>query len=358
MARLICDVYSPEGEPFGGDPRQILKRQTERAAALGYDFLVGPECEFFLFQTDDNGLPTTTTHDSAGYFDLGVVDMGGDIRREICLTLESMGFEVEASHHESSPGQHEIDFQYDTALRTADNIMTFKMAVKSIAKASGAYATFMPKPVIGSNGSGMHLNFALSQNGVNCFRDSSDLMGYGLSPVAYQFLAGILSHAGALTAVCNQTVNSYKRLITGDEAPSYITWSHSSRSPLVRVPVNGSKGETKLELRSPDPSANPYLALACCLAAGLDGIEKKMTPPPAVDGSCYTMSAAQREKLGIRPLPANLHEAVEELKKDSVISGVFGTHALNSFLQEKESEWRDYSRSVTGWEVSNYLEMY
>lgn len=358
VARLICNVYSPDGEPFGGDPRQILKRQTERAAALGYDFLVGPECEFFLFQTDDNGLPTTTTHDSAGYFDLGVVDMGGDIRRDICLTLESMGFEVEASHHESSPGQHEIDFQYDTAFRTADNIMTFKMAVKSIAKTSGAYATFMPKPVSGSNGSGMHLNFALMRNGVNCFRDPSDPLGYGLSTLAYQFLAGILSHAGALTAVCNQTVNSYKRLVSGDEAPSYVTWSHSSRSPLVRVPLCGSRGETKLELRSPDPSANPYLALACCLAAGLDGIEKKMMPPPAVDESCYAMSDEKRAELGIRPLPENLHDAVEELKKDPVISGVFGSHALNSFLLEKESEWQEYSQSVTGWEVGKYLEMY
>ena len=242
VARLICDVYSPDGKPFEGDPRQILKKQTDRAAALGYEFLVGPECEFFLFQTDDNGLPTTTTHDTAGYFDLGTVDMGGDIRREICLTLESMGFEVEASHHESSVGQHEIDFKYDTALRTADNIMTFKMAVKSIAKASGAYATFMPKPVTGSNGSGMHLNFALTKDGENCFADPEDSAGYGLSETAYQFLAGILSHAGALTAVCNQTVNSYKRLISGDEAPSYITWSHSSRSPLVRVPSEKGRG--------------------------------------------------------------------------------------------------------------------
>lgn len=358
VARLICDVCSPDGSAFGGDPRHILKKQTERAAALGYDFLVGPECEFFLFQTDDNGLPTTTTHDTAGYFDLGVVDLGGDIRREICLTLESMGFEVEASHHEASAGQHEIDFRYDTALRTADNIMTFKMAVKSIAKASGSYATFMPKPVEGSNGSGMHLNMALMKDGKNCFLDASDPNGYGLSTLAYRFLAGILSHAGALTAVCNQTVNSYKRLVTGDEAPSYITWSHSSRSPLVRVPPCMGRGEAKLELRSPDPSANPYLTLACCLAAGLDGIEKKMTPPPAVDEPCYAMSAQQRAKLGIRPLPATLAEAVCELRKDPVVSGVFGEHALNTFLLEKENEWKEYSHMVTGWEINNYLEMY
>ena len=357
VARLICDVCSPDGKPFEGDPRRILKKQVEAAAALGYDFLVGPECEFFLFQTDENGLPTTTTHDAAGYFDLGTVDMGGDIRREICLTLESMGFEVEASHHESSPGQHEIDFRYDSALRTADNIMTFKMAVKSIAKASGAYATFMPKPVAGSNGSGMHLNFALTKNGKNCFADPDDPRGYGLSAEAYGFLAGILSHAEALTAVCNQTVNSYKRLVSGDEAPSYVTWSHRSRSPLVRVPSDRGRG-ARLELRSPDPSANPYLTLACCLAAGLDGIRCGMTPPPAVDVSCHGMTPAEREALGIRPLPACLSEAVNALKNDPVVSGVFGSHALNSFLREKESEWSDYSRAVTGWEVENYLEAY
>ena len=357
VARLICDVYSPDGRPFEGDPRRILKKQMERAALLGYDFLVGPECEFFLFQTDDNGLPTTTTHDTAGYFDLGTVDMGGDIRREICLTLESMGFEVEASHHEASVGQHEIDFKYDSALRTADNIMTFKMAVKSIAKASGAYATFMPKPVASSNGSGMHLNFALTKDGKNCFADPNDSTGYGLSETAYRFLAGILSHAGALTAVCNQTVNSYKRLISGDEAPVYITWSHCSRSPLVRVPSEKGHG-ARIELRSPDPSANPYLALACCLAAGLDGIEHKMTPSPAVDASCYAMSPEERAKLGVKALPLSLREAIEELKKDPVVSGVFGRHALNSFIREKESEWDEYNRAVTGWEIENYLETY
>ena len=357
VARLICDVYSPDGRPFEGDPRQILKRQTERAAALGYDFLVGPECEFFLFQTDDNGLPTTTTHDTAGYFDLGTVDMGGDIRREICLTLESMGFEVEASHHEASAGQHEIDFKYDTALRTADNIMTFKMAVKSIAKSSGAYATFMPKPVTGSNGSGMHLNFALTKDGQNCFADPNDPAGHGLSETAYRFLAGILKHAGALTAVCNQTVNSYKRLISGDEAPVYITWSYCSRSPLVRIPSMRGKG-ARLEFRSPDPSANPYLTLACCLAAGLDGMENELTPPPAVNENCHAMSAVERAKLGVKTLPLSLNEAVEELKKDPVVSGVLGCHALNSFIREKESEWEEYNRAVTGWEIENYLETY
>ena len=357
VARLICDVYLPDGTPFEGDPRQILKKQAEKAAALGYEFAVGPECEFFLFQTDDNGLPTTETHDTAGYFDLGTVDIGGDIRREICLTLESMGFQVEASHHEAAVGQHEIDFRYDTALRTADNIMTFKMAVKSIAKASGAYATFMPKPTQGNSGSGMHLNFALMKDGKNCFADSNDASGHGLSHTAYSFLAGLLEHASALTAICNPTVNSYKRILSGDEAPSFSTWSYSSRSPLVRIPSLLGRG-ARLELRSPDSSANPYLALACCLAAGLDGVKNELTPPPAVDESCRKMSPEERKKRGIRMLPLCLKDALEELKNDAVVSGALGRHALNSFLTEKESEWKEYSEAVTGWEIQNYLEKY
>jgi glutamine synthetase len=357
VARLICDVYSPDGSPFEGDPRQILKKQVERAAALGYEFNVGPECEFFLFQTDDNGLPTTTTHDTAGYFDLGTVDMGGDIRREICLTLESMGFELEASHHEAAFGQHEIDFQYDTALRTADNIMTFKMAVKSIAKASGAYATFMPKPKAGTSSSGMHINMSLTDGKKNLFADPDDPAGHGLSETAYRFMAGVLKHARALTAVCNPTVNSYKRLIAGDEAPAWITWSYCSRSPLIRVPSTRGRGP-RLELRSPDPAANPYLMLACCLAAGLDGVEHGLTPPPAVNENVHEMGSAERNRRGIGMLPLSLKEAVEELKRDRVVSGVLGEHALRSFLLEKESEWNGYNRSVTSWEIDNYLEKY
>lgn len=357
VARLICDVYSPDGRPFEGDPRQILKKQVEKAAKLGYEFNVGPECEFFLFQTDDNGLPTTTTHDTAGYFDLGTVDMGGDIRREICLTLESMGFEVEASHHEAAVGQHEIDFKYDTALRTADNIMTFKMAVKSIAKASGAYATFMPKPTADASSSGMHVNMSLTGGGKNCFADPNDPAGHGLSRTAYSFMAGILKHAKALTAVCNPTVNSYKRLISGDEAPVYITWSYCSRSPLIRVPSTRGRGP-RLEFRSPDPSANPYLMLACCLAAGLDGVESNLTPPPAADGNLHEMSEAERKALGIETLPLSLKDAVQELKKDEIVSAVLGEHALRSFILEKENEWNEYNRSVTSWEINNYLEKY
>lgn len=353
VARLICDVYLPGGEPFEGDPRQILKRQVQKAAERGFGFNVGPEMEFFLFQTDDNGLPTTTTHDTAGYFDLGTGDMGGDIRREICLTLESMGFEIEASHHEASPGQQEIDFRYDTALRTADNIMTFKMAAKSIAKASGAYATFMPKPLAVASGSGMHVNMSLTDGGKNLFADPSDPAGYGLSKTAYRFMAGILAHAGALTAVCNPTVNSYKRLLSGDEAPVAVAWSDRSRSPLVRVPSAHGKG-ARIELRSPDPSANPYLMLACCLAAGMDGLEKKMTPSPALERLCSGGDGKNRPST----LPLSLKDAIEAFRNDPVVSGVLGPHALRSYLRDKESEWASYSRSVTGWELRKYLEIY
>ncbi len=355
VARMICDVYSPDGQPFDGDPRQILKKQVARAGALGYEFIAGPECEFFLFETDDYGLPTTTTHDTAGYFDLGTIDMGGDIRREICLTLESMGFEVEASHHETAIGQHEIDFNYDTALRTADNIMTFKMAVKSIAKASGAYATFMPKPREDSNGSGMHINLSLTRGGENLFADPRDPRGNGLSETAYRFMAGLLEHAKALTAVCNPTVNSYKRLISGDEAPVFITWSCCDRSPMIRVPSIKGKGP-RLELRSPDPSANPYLMLACCLAAGLDGVGRGLVPPPATESRLS--SAKSLKESDIETLPLSLADAVEALKQDPVVSSVLGEHALRSFVFEKKQEWEAYSRSVTGWEIRNYLEKY
>lgn len=357
VARFICDVYSPDGRPYEGDPRRILKKQVDAAADMGYAFNVGPECEFFLFEMDDNGQPTTQTHDSAGYFDLGSMDMGGDIRREICLTLESMGFEIEASHHEVAVGQHEIDFKYDTALKTADNIMTFKMAVKSIAKASGAYATFMPKPNSGDSGSGMHVNMSLSKGGKDIFGEESDPLGNGMSRTAYQFMAGILAHAKGLTAVCNPTVNSYKRLVSGGEAPIYITWSCRNRSPLIRIPSQRGRG-SRIELRSPDPSANPYLVLACCLAAGLDGIRRDLTPPPATDRNLFGLSGEQAEKLGIEALPLDLKTAVEELKKDRLLAGVLGEHALRNFLLAKESEWTDYTRTVTDWEIRNYLQKY
>ena len=357
VARLICDVFSPEGEPYEGDPRRILKKMVQKAADLGYEFNVGPECEFFLFQMDDFGQPTTLTQDTAGYFDLGSIDVGGDIRREICLTLESMGFEVEASHHEAAVGQHEIDFKYDTALKTADNIMTFKMAVKSIAKLSGGYATFMPKPRSDVSGSGMHIHMSLMRGGVNLFDDPADPAGNGLSDTAYRFMAGLLAHAKALTAVCNPTVNSYKRLASGYEAPVHITWSCHNRSPLIRIPSRRGKG-ARVELRSPDPSANPYLMLACCLAAGLDGIEKKLPLPPATDRDIFDLSAGEAREIGIDTLPLSLLDATRELKKDPVVAGAFGKHALRNFLLDKEREWEQYTRSVTDWEIDNYIRKY
>lgn len=357
VARFICDVCSPEGEPYEGDPRNILKKQIRTAEEMGAEFNVGPECEFFLFPMDDNGQPTTETHDNAGYFDLGSMDMGGNIRREICLTLESMGFEVEASHHEVAAGQHEIDFKYDTALKTADNIVTFKMAVKSIATASGSYATFMPKPVSGESGSGMHINMSLVRDGKKLFDDPGDSKGNGLSETAYQFMAGILAHAKALTAVCNPTVNSYKRLCFGYEAPVHITWSCRNQSPLIRVPAAQGQG-ARIELRSPDPSANPYLILACCLAAGLDGIRRRLSPPEATNLNLFSLSDKELAELGIEKLPQNLQEAVEELKSDDVITQVFGEHALHNFVMAKESEWTDFNRSVTDWEIRNYLQKY
>ncbi len=357
VARFICDVYSPEGAPYEGDPRRILKKQVAAAAELGYDFNVGPECEFFLFRVDDFGQPTIETYDTAGYFDLDSADMGGDVRREICLTLESMGFEIEASHHEVAGGQHEIDFKYDSALQAADNIMTFKMAVKSIAQASGMYATFMPKPKSGVSGSGMHINMSIMRDGVNLFEDPADPRGNSLSETAYRFMAGILAHAKGLTAVCNPTVNSYKRLVSGDEAPIHITWSCRNRSPLIRIPSPRGKG-SRVELRSPDPSANPYLVFACCLAAGLDGIRRELTPPEALDKNIFSMTEEEFSELGIETLPLDLKSAIDELKKDEVLTEVLGEHALHNFLMAKESEWTDFNRSVTDWEIANYLQKY
>ena len=266
VARLICDVYTVDGKPFQGDPRNVLKRAIQEAADMGYVFDVGPECEFFLFHTDDNGLPTTLTHEKGGYFDLGPIDLGENVRRDMILTLEDMGFEIEASHHEVAPAQHEIDFRYDEALITADNIMTFKLTVKTIAKRHGLYATFMPKPKYGINGSGMHVNMSLATlDGRNIFTDENDERG--LSEDAYHFIAGLMAHAKGMTAITNPLVNSYKRLVPGHEAPVYIAWSSVNRSPLIRIPAG--RGETtRVELRSPDPAANPYLVLAACLAAG------------------------------------------------------------------------------------------
>ena len=329
VARIICDVYCADGTPFEGDPRYILKRQIGKAAEMGYTFNVGPECEFFLFHQDENGQPTTITHEKAGYFDLGPVDLGENARRDMVLTLEDMGFEIEASHHEVAPAQHEIDFKYDEAMNTADNIMTFKLAVKTIAKRHGLFASFMPKPKCGINGSGMHINMSLSQDGKNIFDDVNGELG--LSKEAYYFIGGIIKHMKAITVIMNPLVNSYKRLVPGYEAPCYIAWSATNRSPLIRIPASRGQ-ETRVELRNPDPAANPYLALAVCLAAGLDGIKKEIEPPAEVPENIYELDDDERESRGIESLPADLHDAIGELKKDAFIQEVLGQHITNKYI--------------------------
>ncbi len=352
VARLICDVYRPNGEPFAGDPRYILKRAIAEAEKMGYMFEVGPECEFFLFHTDENALPTTITHEQAGYFDLGPVDFGENARRDMVLTLEDMGYIIEASHHEVAPAQHEIDFMYDEALATADNIMTFKLAVKTIAKRHGLHATFMPKPKYGVNGSGMHINMSLSRNGKNIFADASDPQG--LSQEAYYFIGGIMKHMKGMTAITNPLVNSYKRLVPGYEAPVYIAWSATNRSPLIRIPAAGGEG-TRVELRCPDPAANPYLALAVCLQAGLDGIRNKITPPASVNRNIFTMTEDERKELHIDEIPGTLTEAIGELEKDSFIRSVLGEHISGKYIEAKKKEWEEYRSQVTDWEIQAYL---
>ncbi|HIU47438.1 MAG TPA: type I glutamate--ammonia ligase [Candidatus Fimadaptatus faecigallinarum] len=355
VARLICDVYNPDGTPFIGDPRGVLKRVLAKAAKMGYSFNVGPECEFFLFQTDEQGRPTTQTADEAGYFDLGSLDHGEGTRREICLALEQMGFEIEASHHEVARGQHEIDFKYADALTAADDIMTFKFAVKSLAQKNGLHATFMPKPVFGINGSGMHTNMSLFKDGKNIFADPSDKRG--LSREAYSFIAGLLAHVRGMTAVTNPLVNSYKRLVPGYEAPCYLAWSASNRSALIRIPA--ARGQaTRVELRCPDPSCNPYLALAVCLAAGLDGIEKGMTPPEEITENIFAMNDAERAARGIKSLPGSLLEAVEALEADELVCETLGTHVTPQYVEGKKKEWDAYRTHVSAWEIENYLVTY
>ena len=355
VARLICDVHNPDGTPFVGDPRGVLKRVLARAEAMGLEFNAGPECEFFLFQTDENGDPTIRTSDRAGYFDLGPLDHGEGTRREICLALEEMGFEIEASHHEVAAGQHEIDFKSAPALTAADNIMTLKLAVKTLAQQNGLHATFMPKPVAGTAGSGMHVNMSLFRDGKNAFYDESG--DKQLSTLAYQFLAGLMEHAPGFVALTNPLVNSYKRFVPGFEAPCFIAWSAGNRSALIRVPTPRGQ-ETRLELRCPDPSCNPYLALAACLAAGLDGIERGLTPPPETTENLFALSQAEKDARGIRRLPSTLEEAVEALERDSVITGTLGSHITEQYIQGKQREWTEYRNQITRWELEHYLITY
>ena len=352
VARIICDVYGTDQKPFVGDPRYILKKVIKEAADMGYQFDVGPECEFFLFHQDDEGQPTTISHERAGYFDLGPVDLGENARRDMVLTLEDMGFEIEASHHEAAPAQHEIDFRYDEALKTADNIMTFKLAVKTIAKRHGLFASFMPKPKYGINGSGMHINMSLFKDEKNIFADESDELG--LSQEAYYFIGGIMKHMKGMSVITNPLVNSYKRLVPGYEAPIYIAWSATNRSPLIRIPASRGAG-TRVELRCPDPAANPYLALAVCLAAGLDGIRNQITPPESVTENVFEMRLSKKNQLGIESLPADLGEAIHEFEADTYIQEVLGTHITEKYMEAKKAEWADYRSQVTQWEIENYL---
>jgi len=354
VARFICDVYKADGTPFESDPRYVLKKVIKEAADMGYTFDVGPECEFFLFHTDDAGLPTTISHEEASYFDLGPLDLGENARRDMVLTLEDMQFEVEKSHHEVASAQHEIDFKYDEALATADNIMTFKLVVKTIAKRHGLHATFMPKPKYGVCGSGMHTNMSLSRDGVNIFTDKSD--PNGLSREAYYFMGGLMKHIKAITFITNPLVNSYKRLVPGYEAPVYIAWSAKSRTPLIRIPaVCESESNTRVELRSPDPSANPYLALAVCLEAGLDGIRNKVMPPESVDCNLFEMTEEERANAGIEALPGSLLEAMREFEKDELIQGVLGEELAKKYVKAKVKEYADFRGQVTDWEIAKYL---
>ena len=357
VARFICDVHYPGGEPFDGDPRYVLKKVMKKAKDMGYTFLAGPECEFFLFHTDEEGNPTTVTHEKAGYFDVGPLDFVENVRRDIVLCLEDMGFDVEASHHELVPAQHEVELQYQERLRTADDVTTFKMTVKNVAKRHGLHATFMPKPQEGVNGSGMHINMSLTDGmGRNLFEDKDDPAG--LSTLAYQFMAGILYHMKEMVLLTNPLVNSYKRLIPGYDAPNYIAWSiHSNRSALIRIP--SARGyNTRVELRCPDSSANPYLALAACLAAGLDGIEKQMTPPPSVNRNIYAMSREEKEAAGIEALPETLKEAMNFFEASDFMKEVLGEHIFTKYLEAKEREWKAFRAHVTDWEVGEYLYKY
>lgn len=355
VARLICDVYKPDGTPFNGAPRQVLKNVLAEAAEMGYTINVGPECEFFLFHKDEDGKPTLKTYDDAGYFDMGPVDPGEDVRRDIVYTLEEMGFEIEASHHECARGQHEIDFKYGDALTTADRVMTFKLAVKTIANKHGLHATFMPKPIFGIAGSGMHLNLSMSKDGENVFYDPNSKIG--LSKTALSFMAGIMDHIKGMTAITNPLVNSYKRLVPDYEAPIYIAWSAKNRSPLIRVPAAKGPG-ARIELRSADPSANPYLALAVTIAAGLDGVKRGLTPPKPVDGNIYEMRSSHLKRNRISRLPATLEDAVKAMARDPLICKTLGDHVLDKYIEAKTMEWKEYTTRVSQWEIDRYLSKY
>ena len=354
-ARLMCDVYRPEGIPFEGDSRYILKKSLRKCASMGYAFEVGPECEFFLFHTDEQQRPVTTAHERAGYFEVTPLDLGETTRREAVLMMEKMGFRVEASHHEVAPFQHEVDFQPNNALLMADILMTFRMTMRALAQNNGLCATFMPKPVSGVDGSGLHLNMSLKREGKNIFFEKKDKMK--LSKECYHFIAGLLEHARGMSLICNPLVNSYKRLVPGYEAPVAISWSAMNRSPLIRIPA--SRGaSTRIELRSPDPSCNPYLVMAVCLEAGLEGIEKGLEAPDPIGKNMYELSSETLRKLRVKLLPGNLREACDAFEQDQFVQKVLGEHISRKFLEAKKREWLEYSEQVSKWERDAYLIKY
>ena len=355
VARLICDVYMPDGTPFEGDPRYILKKAINKAEAMGYTMNVGPECEFFLFEVDNDGNPTLKTNDKGSYFDLGPIDLGENARRDMTLALEDMGFEIETSHHEVAAGQNEIDFKYADALVTADNVTTFKYVVKSIAQRHGLYATFMPKPLHGVNGSGMHVNISLIKDGKNAFYNEEDQLG--LSSVAYNFIAGVLKHIKEICPITNPLVNSYKRLVPDYEAPVYIAWSAKNRSPLIRVPSARGEG-TRIEFRSPDPSSNPYLVLASLLLAGLEGIKDNLEPPKCIDRNIFNLSREERKRENIENLPESLHEAIAYMQKSDLVKEALGKNTFEYYIKAKEVEWDNYRTQVHQWEINSYLSKY
>ncbi|MDD9898339.1 MAG: type I glutamate--ammonia ligase [Candidatus Melainabacteria bacterium] len=356
VARIICDIYNPDGTPFDGCPRNILKRVLAQAESEGYKFNVGPECEFFLFDTDEEGFPTNKLIDQGGYYDVEPTDLGSDVRRTIINTIEELGFDVEASHHEVAPSQHEIDFKYADALTTADNVITFKWATKSVAHDYGLYATFMPKPISGVNGSGMHCNMSLSDlDGNNVFFDESK--ADGISDTMRHFIAGVLKHVRAFCAVSNPLVNSYKRLVPGYEAPVYLAWSQMNRSALIRIPATRGPG-TRVELRCPDPSANPYLAFAVMLEAGLDGIRNKMEPPAEVDENIYELEMHTMEERDIHALPGNLDEALQHMEGSKLVEEALGSHCYKHYIETKYKEYQDYRTHVSTWELDHYLHAY
>jgi glutamine synthetase len=355
VARLICDVYNTDDTPFEGDPRRVLRRVAEKAAGMGYMVNAGVEAEFFLFMKDAEGGATTITHDRGGYFDLTPVDLGEKARRMIVNDLEAMGFEVEAAHHEVAPGQHEIDFKYADVMITADNLATFKFIVRNAALAHDLHATFMPKPIYGQNGSGMHTHQSLFDKKGNVFYDKNG--EYEISDLMRFYIGGLKKHARALSAVTNPLVNSYKRLVPGYEAPVDIAWSQSNRSPMIRVPDRRGVG-TRVEFRMPDPACNPYLALAVQVAAGLDGIENEIDAGPPLDVNVWELSAKDRKKFKISSLPANLGEAIGELEKSDTMREVLGEHLFTNFVESKKKEWSEYISQVSTWELDRYLTSY